>query len=281
MRVIHMKDDFIVLCNEIKEIGPFEAYKRYTMKYPELFDKIFEGLYMIELDNLKPMIETIDYQRNLETAQKNYRNGIPEKVCNIAKEVIKNLDFYQEFDIYFGLELGNINGFSGPNLNGRPFIYIGLDIELEESTINYLIPHEINHMIRINTIKDIDMFDFQERVISEGLGVYCPIVLNNLEFTDNAISKALNLSIKEVVNLNSNVELLISKVAGEFGSKLTNEKMSEYFTWSESDSDGKYLLSGYYVGMIIIRRLVEKGYNLSELTITPSNVIWERYKSFF
>jgi len=281
MKVIDMKEDFIFLCKEMKEIGPFEAYKRYTMKYPELFDNILKGLYLTELDNLKPMIESIDFERNLEIGEKNYKNGIPEKICIIAKDVVEDLGFRDDYDIYFGLELGNISGFSLPNPDGKPFIYIGLDIELEESSLKNLIPHEINHMIRINKIKDIDLYDFQERVISEGLGVYCPVVLNKLEFTVNTISDVLNLPIKEVVKLNKNVDFLIDKVSGEFGSKITHENNHEYFTWSESNSEEKYLLSGYYVGMIIIKGLVEKGYSLSELTIMPSNVIWERYNSVF
>lgn len=279
MRVIHMIDEFKTLCGEISEIGSFEAYRRYTLKYPKLFDKIFKGLYMTKLDNLKPMIDLVDFQKNLEIAQNNYKNGMVQNIIHYAEQVASFLGFNKEFDIYIGLELGNISGFSAPDLDGIPFVYIGLDSENELTSIKYLIPHEINHMIRLNAIKDIDMFDFMERTITEGLGVYCSIVYNNIEYSANEISRILSLPIKQVVKLINNDKFIMNKVFGEFGSKLTQDKMSEFFIWSDSDSDEKYLFSGYYVGMRIIKELVEQGYDFSKLTIMPSSVIWERYKN--
>lgn len=281
MKVIDMKDDYILLCKEMKEIGPFNAFKHYTMKYPELFDNILKGLYITKLDNLKPMIESIDFVQNLEIGERNYQNGIPEKVCTIAKDVVHNFKFSDDFDIYLGFELGNIAGFSSPKPNGKPFVYIGLDIEFEETSLRNIIPHEINHMIRLIKIKDIDFYDFQERVISEGLAVCCSIILNKFEFTVNTISEALNLPIMEVAKLNNNVDFLIDKVSKEFGFKMTYENNSDYFTWSKSNSNEKFLLSGYYIGMIIIKELINKGYSLSELTIMPSKLIWEKYISVF
>ena len=65
MNIIHMIDDFQILCEELDELGPFEAYKRYISKYPELFKGILEGLYMTGVESLKPMIEAIDFKRRL------------------------------------------------------------------------------------------------------------------------------------------------------------------------------------------------------------------------
>lgn len=49
------------------------------MKYLQLFDEILKGLYMIELKNLKPMIDSIDFQKSLKIAENNYENDIVEK----------------------------------------------------------------------------------------------------------------------------------------------------------------------------------------------------------
>ncbi len=46
----------------------------------------------------------------------------------------------------------------------------------------------MNHMMRIHSNKNIYMFDFMERTITEGLGSLCPIVLYNMEYTINTIS---------------------------------------------------------------------------------------------
>ncbi len=279
MKIIHMIDDFETLCKESRELGSFEAYKRYTMKYSELFNGILKGLYMTQLENLKPMIDSRDFQKSLKIAENNYENNIVQKIINLVEEVASLLNFKEHFDIYLGLELGNIGGFSGPNPKGRPFIYIGLDRVIDQSFLRYFIPHEMNHMVRAHTIKGINMFDFMERTITEGLGSFCPIALYNMEYTVDKISNSLNLPSKEVSRLIDDADLLIDEITGEFGSILTQDKMKEYFTWSESDKDNKYYLSGYYVGMEIIKRLVDIGYDFAKLTIMPSECIWEKYKA--
>lgn len=277
MNIIHMIDDFQILCEELDELGPFEAYKRYISKYPELFKGILEGLYMTGVESLKPMIEAIDFKRNLQIAKNNYGLATVQRLISISKEVVSLLGYKEDFDIYLGLELGNIAGFSAPSPKDRPFIYIGLDREIDETFLKFFIPHELNHMIRVNMIKDIDLFDFMERTVTEGLGSYSPIALYNMEYKLDTISASLGLPNKVVARLIDKRDFLIEKVTGEFGSPLNKEKMDEYFTWSKLDGD-KYYLSGYYVGMEIVKTLIDRGYDFAHLTFMESGEIWERYK---
>lgn len=278
MRIIHMIDDFKILCEEKIEMGNFEAYRKYTKKYPELFDGIFRGLYMTELKNLIPMIDSIDFQQNFKIAKQNYDNNIVQKIIETAKEVALLLNFKQGFDVYLGLELGNIGGFAGPNPKGSPFIYIGLDRVIDKPFLNYIVPHEMNHMVRIHANENINLFDFRERTITEGLGSLCPIILYNMDYSINTISTSLSIPNKEVRDLIDNRDLLINEITEQFGTPLNEEKMKRYFTWSNQDENDKYYLSGYYVGMEIIKDLMGVGYNFDELTTMPSKLIWEEYK---
>lgn len=137
----------------------------------------------------------------------------------------------------------------------------------------------MNHMVRVHAIKETDLFDFMERIITEGLGSFCPIALYNMEYTVNTISNTLSLPSEEVKRLINDKELLIDEITGEFGSILTQEKMKKYFTWSNLDKDDKHYLSGYYVGIEIIKRLVDTGYDFGKLTTMPSEPIWGKYKA--
>jgi len=272
-----MIDEYQLLCKEIKYMGNFEAYKRYTMKYPELFEGVFKGLYLSEIDNLRDMINHVDFLKNFEIAKDNERRGICDEIINEAKKVASLLKFTEDFDLYLGLELGNIGGFSLPNPKGKPCIYIGLDRFIDESYIKYLIPHEMNHMVRIAVIEDINLSDFTNRVISEGLGSYCPIALYGMEYSVKTLSEALSLPGEEISKLILKKDTLMDKITGEFGTSLTQEQMKTYFTWSVGD-EGPYL-SGYYIGMEIIKQLVDLGYDFAELTVMPSQLILEKYNA--
>ena len=39
MKIVHMIEDYGILCNEAKNVGKFEAYENYTKKYPAFFSK--------------------------------------------------------------------------------------------------------------------------------------------------------------------------------------------------------------------------------------------------
>lgn len=73
------------------------------------------------------------------------------------------------------------------------------------------------------------MFNFTERIITEGLGSLCPIVLNNIEYRIDIILYSLGLTNKGVNRLINNAELLIDKITEEFSSPLIQEKMNMRF----------------------------------------------------
>lgn len=108
MNIINMVDDFKLLCKEMNDIGKFQAYKIYTKKYPQLFEGVFKGLYMTNIDNLKDMINCVDFSKNLKIAQDNEKNGIVEQIIKEAKKVVALLNFTEDFDLYIGMELGNL-----------------------------------------------------------------------------------------------------------------------------------------------------------------------------
>lgn len=46
MKIVHMIEDYGILCNEAKNVGKFEAYENYTKKYPAFF-KAYSGFCIV------------------------------------------------------------------------------------------------------------------------------------------------------------------------------------------------------------------------------------------
>ena len=51
MKIVHMIDDYRILCEETERVGRYEAYKAYTSKYPYFFEGVFRYLYCQPMSN--------------------------------------------------------------------------------------------------------------------------------------------------------------------------------------------------------------------------------------
>jgi hypothetical protein len=273
MQIIDMMPDYQEMVRQINEIGSFEAYKRYTQKYPQLFGAILQYLYMTDLDKLRPLIENVDFGTLLKTAKSNRSIGLMTQITTIAEHAATDLGADGDFTLYLGLEMGNIGGFSGdPN---RQILYIGTEKPLTKELISYLVPHEVNHMVRTNALPDIDMFSFSERVISEGLGTYYALKYNQLPFTAQGIAKVLFISPTQANNLLNNSDSLLQEMTPYFGKPMTQELMQQYFTYSTANQE--IALPGYFIGMVICQHLVNAGNSIDSVTKTPSERIMQTY----
>ncbi len=54
--------------------------------------------------------------------------------------------------------------------------------------------------------------------------------------------------------------------------------MQEFFTWSEASGKDNLKLGGYYVGLMIVKKMLDKGFALAELTSMPSILNWNHFK---
>ena len=275
MGIISMIEEYRVLCEESKTIGNFAAYQNYVGKYKTFFDSVFSYLYMADLSSIKSLVEGTDFYNRLQIAEDNLAKGHDDTIIKLITDVCHELGFTKDFDLYLGMELGNIGGCSLKTIN--PLIYIGIDKPLDESSLQYLIPHEFNHLVRICVSSNVDMFDFMERTLSEGLGVYAPIVHGDLPYDIDTIGKTLSLPEANVKELIDNVETLIETVTAHFGKPITSDLMKLYFTYEDIAQDN--CLSGYFVGLQIVHVLMEAGNDFAALTVTPAEEIWEMHQS--
>jgi hypothetical protein len=275
MKIINMIEQYRVLCNESKTIGNFAAYQNYVGKYKPLFDSVFSYLYMTDLSAIQPLVEMTDFDVRLQNAEENLAEGQGDAIIKLVSDVNNNLGFKEDFDLYLGMELGNIGGCA---LKAeRPFIYIAIDKPLNENSLQYLVPHEFNHMVRLCAASDVDMFDFMERTLSEGLGTYAPIAHGGLPYCIDTIAKTLGLPAANVKDLIDNKKILIEMVAAHFGDPLTPELMRLFFTYEDVTQEN--CLAGYFVGIQVVHELVEAGNDFAALTVMPAEELWEMHQS--
>ncbi len=274
LTVIDMTNDYGMLTGEAKTAGAYAAFRRYTKRYAGLFGGMFKYLYMAEPDALRPVIEAADFLKLLATARSNIENGYHRLIPRVVDEAAFRLGFIRCFNLYLGLALGNVGGYSGPPWGSAPFIYIALDRPLTPELIHTLAPHEVNHMARLSALPGLDMFDFAERTVSEGLASVCPAVMNNWGFTPRTLALAMGIPYERMLELIRNARPLMQRVIDEFGRPLTRGRMDSYFTWSTRGDR----LGGYYTGIVIIRKLLDMGYRLAELTAMPSQKILSLYR---
>ena len=273
MRVINMLDDYRALCKQAVDDGSFPAYQAYTQKYPALFNSLLQYLYMTNLESLRPMVEQVAFENLLYAAEKNEADGYFDDIVIQIQAIADKLAYTQDFDLYLGLELGNLGGCALKA--DRPYVYIGIDRLLNASTLKFLLPHEFNHMVRISALPEIDMFDFQERVLSEGLGAYAPIAHYDLPYTAEIISSARGFPLEIAEDLIRNQQEIHELVTAHFGESLTPELMQQFFILNYNFEETP--LDGYFVGMQIIHKLVEAGTEFKTLTEMPSEELWQHY----
>lgn len=273
MRVINMIDDFKVLIDQVNQVGKWEAFKSYYYKYPEIWEKICGYLYMINLEGLEPTVEHIDFMELLKKVEAN-QNKI-DYIQQTAKSVARELEFSQDFELYIGVGLGHINGTALPG--NKPMIYIGIEcIDEQIVELEYLIAHEISHMVRSYKIKEINPNAFKERIITEGIGTLYPLLRAGEEVNKQTIAKVLFMPEEKVQVLLDNEEELTRKIFEKMEFELNSQLMKRYFMYDGSSEEAQ--LAGYFIGMRVIERILKTGKSIQKITAMCADDIISKYQ---
>lgn len=279
-----MLDDYKQLCEESEINGNWIAWKNYIIKYEALFSSILEGLYMVNLEELKPMIETVDFKVIYNKAKDNAKNGCIEEIIKWVNISLEYFDNKKDFVLYIGCEIGNILGCVLP-VGEDVAVYFGMETIKDIEDLKSLVPHEINHFIRQSSLNQQSNFrveelnKFKERVVAEGLGVYTSFRI--LGFEDNTYNLAKVIGIPEM-----NIHILLQQEKGleeevlnQINNFLNVNMMGKYFGYTDKDIlENRPVYTGYFIGFRIIQKLYStKKYSLQQLTVFSADKILEEY----
>ncbi len=271
MKTIHMIGDYRLLCQEIGTVGKFEAYKSYTQKYTDFFQGVFKYLYCQPMENLRTLIEQMDFQELLQVAEKNYELGIVDYVHTCIYKFLERMHIDFNFTFLLGLELSNIGGCATPSDMGEPYLYIGIDKPVNKEWVNTFIPHEVYHMLRHHVTQDSAPETVFSRTIEEGLASYASLWAHNLEWNLTNVAKTLGVSEKQADNLMKNTDVLFEKLIYDGTKQISPETMNEYF--AAQSSDAEFPVIGYYIGLYLTHLSVENGVNFGQFVSMSRNEI--------
>ncbi len=257
MKIVHMIDNYKILCQESESVGKFEAYKAYTQKYPYFFQGVFQYLYCQPIENLKPMIEQVDFQKLLQAAEENYQSGMVDYAITSMNRFVESMHADFEFTFLLGLELTNIGGCATPSNMGEPQLYIGIDKPLKKEWLDFFVPHEMFHMVRAHLTQDSAPETVFSRTIEEGLASYAPLWAHNLEWNIINIAKTLYVSEAQATNLINHTDALLERLMLDGSKPISSETMEDYFTAQAVDVE--FPVIGYYIGLYLTHRSVKNG----------------------
>lgn len=271
MKTVHMIDNYKILCKEADDSGKFEAYKAYTQKYPSFFRGVFQYLYCQPIENLKPMIEQVDFQVLLQIAEENYKQGRIDYIINSIHEFAEKMHIDFDFTFLLGLELSNIGGCATPSDTGEPHLYIGIDKPLTKEWIDIFAPHEMFHMARHHITQDSSSETVFSRTIEEGLASYASLWFHHMKWNVTNIARTLGVSEKQVENLTRETDILIEKLIEDGDKPISFETMEEYFVAQASDVE--FPVIGYYVGLYLTHLSIKNGVEFERFISMPRNEI--------
>lgn len=279
-----MLEDYEKLCIESDIHGNWVAWKNYVSKYEALFSSILKGLYMSKLEDLKPTIESVNFKELYKKAKENIEKGYIEEIIKLTNKSLEYFGNEKDFTLYIGCELGNIGGCVLP-LDDSMMVYFSLESIKDIYDLKFLVPHEINHLVRgLDGIKqdgfNIEQINtFKERLVSEGLGVFASFRLLDLEDNLENLSKLIGIPGANIQTLINQEYILEKEILKQIDETLNAEKMYKYFAFTNEDIlANKPVYSGYFIGFRIIQKLYNtQKYSLKELTILSADRILEEY----
>ncbi|OCA81650.1 hypothetical protein A8F94_22570 [Bacillus sp. FJAT-27225] len=277
MKIIYGFEDFKHVIHNMKQKEEKDAsWLEYYKNYKHVFDAIFENLYMTDAETIrKTIIPNVNFYGLANTAEESVKAHDEAKITKIVEACKRYFHFNTEFNVYALVGFGHIDGTAISSSNA-PFMYLGLE-RLVNIDVEQLIQHEFNHLVRFSTLNELNdgrSMTVGQLVIAEGLATLTPLVMNQMDVSETALQKMLFLDPYQYSHLKDNFDLIEQEIKHDFYNVLTPERMAKYFMMNE---DSKYGKAGYFFGMHIILTLLNRGWDLRDLTYLDSELICDEF----
>lgn len=254
----------------------FDNWLRYYKAYEDVFTTIFERMYRTDVKGLKSVITSLDLHRLEVQAMHGLEKHTIGRVEGVLQRCTCYFDFHIDFDVFMLVGFGHIDGCAPPA--EKPFLYLGLE-RLFDVDIEFLIPHEFNHLVRFHRLKGLESMDemtVKQLAIAEGLATLTPLMMNNEELSDGFFLRGLMISKDEYAHLKANEDLIEKEITRDLGKSLTPELMDKYFM--AHDHGELPLKSGYYFGLKLILTILRQAFELPKLTKQSTEDLYLIYR---
>jgi predicted Zn-dependent protease DUF2268 len=270
IRIIEPAEPTIVLgveafeeCTRQSEmLGKWEAWKQFNFEpFKGAFQPMLDVVYQDDLESLKPYVEAMDFNASLANAQSFLVSDGEDRVRQAFHRAMDALPSEEPFPVYLLVGLGHANGMALPA--HEPYVYLGLEQPTCLKGIEGLVAHEYNHLYRVQRFhRHFDPESFKvssltmgEFTIAEGLATVFPLVLSQIEPTPQRIAECLPA-------LGDPAEAATREVS------MREDLLAHWNEPASRDMIVRFVESGvsYFVGALMIARLLEAGYDICGLT---------------
>ena len=256
--------------------------EHYYSHYANVFDMFLKRLYLAELESWREHVEMLDVDAALKTAEKFLHEDGVKHTENLLAMAERICPIDTNYVLYLLIGLGHVDG--TVMVVSPPFLYIGLERYVSSEQLEYLVPHEYNHLVRMTTLYDIEDTQFQptfgDIVISEGLATFFSGWVHGMSMPSD-LAKTLLMTGENLEKCHEQREMLFDQIFKLWNTSMsptTYETFGKYLFAAGSDSTTPFR-SGYYVGNQIISDLVARKHDVVNLTKMPTTTILELYQS--
>ncbi|MCK5828076.1 hypothetical protein KAH43_06070 [Candidatus Bipolaricaulota bacterium] len=270
IRVIEPVEPAIILGIEAFEecirqsesLGKWEAWKQFYFEpFKGAFQPMLDVVYQDKLDALQPHVEAMDFNADLANARAFIESNGEDCVRKALRRAMSALPMDKSFPVYLIVGLGHANGMALPAR--EPYMFIGLEMAKCQASIDGLVAHEYNHLYRVQRFyRDVDYSSYKvsnltvgEFTITEGLATVFPLVLSEVEATPQRIAECLPA-------LGDPAEAVMREAT------MRSDVLAHWDEPADREMIVRFVSSGvsYFVGALMIARLLEAGYDICGLT---------------
>lgn len=276
MNVVYGVADFEECVSLAKKVGNWEAWSKYREKYQHVLDPVLTLLFPMAPRELRQYVTSLSLD-DLARKSREALSGLSAlEVHNAIKSTVRYYDIDVDFDVYFLVGLGVVGGTAMPL--DPPFLYFGLERFESLDSVQWLIPHELNHLVRFlymadaraTSVRRLTEIPVKELVLAEGLATLSPIVVNGLDITEEWLRKSVEVSEDTWDGLCKNESALEELLDAHWDEPMSEDLISKLYS-----SDQMI----YYIGSRYISRLLLAGDELWELTTMNADAIMEKYRA--
>ncbi|MDT0162465.1 DUF2268 domain-containing putative Zn-dependent protease [Bacillus sp. AG4(2022)] len=274
MIIIDGLKEFRAAAERAEAEGSYHAWQTYYQTYKAAFDPLFLSIYKIDREQIQQIIQEIDFKDLLLRSEKGRSNFQQEQAEKLLTECCLYFGFTEKFSVYMLTGLGFSDGAAPPSKD--PYIFLGLEC-LEERDPSILIPHEFSHMARFYRLREKEDFaglTVKQLLIAEGLAVWTSLQISGRTEDERWLPNALMMCQKHYQFLQLKIGGLHEEIYKDLEAPLDGRMVEKYFTGTETD--GRL---GYFAGAIIIKRLMESGMSLKDLTFMETDKILKIWNS--
>ncbi|MDI6768666.1 MAG: DUF2268 domain-containing putative Zn-dependent protease [Anaerolineales bacterium] len=256
--------------------------EHYYSHYANVFDTFLKRLYLAELESWREHVEMLDFDAALKTAEKFlYEDGV-KRTENLLATAERICPIDTNYVLYLLIGLGHVDGTA--MVVNPSFLYVGLERYVSSEQLEYLVPHEYNHLVRMTTLYDIEDTQFQptfgDFVIAEGLATFFSGWVHRIGMPSD-LAQTLMMTGKNLEKCHEQREILFDQIFKRWNTPMTPTTYGEFakYLFAAGSDSTTPERSGYYVGNQIICDLIARKHDIVNLTKIPTTTILELYQS--